>query len=195
MDLGQDFIFRKRRCSDCRTYGDSLASHPTPLKLNHPDSAAILINRYDLQYNRNCLLAARRALNEIQKKSTVLRTHISKPNILKAEEVRANFQKLRKHAKGVVHSPLQRVEIPLYSPDGPPTGQTHSCSDPTELFTAIINQNTLHFSQASATPSTSGTLSNFIPPPYQSNDHTTAILQGAVIQPPQAGNPQEEFQE
>ena len=178
-------------------YGDSLASLPCPLTLNRSDSADVISNRYNLQYNRNCLLAAWRNLNDSQTRSATLCTqhlearaqaaaHDSNTtaettlnHILQSEEAHATFQKLRKHAKGVVHSPLMRVDIPVPSPNGNPSAQTHSCSNPTELFSAILNQNIQHFSQASDNPGAAGRLSDILPP-FQSDHNTTAILQGAL---------------
>ena len=143
----------------------------------------------------NCLQASRLKLNECQAHSKSLRTahleeralyaaqtsdcnaEISLNNILKAEEVRRTFQKLRKHAKGQHHSTLQRVEMPLLHPDGSPTGATTSISDPAQLFTAIINQNKEQFSQATSSPGASGRLSTFIPP-FSRNKYTDEICIG-----------------
>ena len=97
-------------------------------------------------------------------------------NILTAEVAIATFQKLKKYAKGEIHSSLQRVEVPVMDFNQNPTGQTMSITEPTNLFSAITAQNISHFSQAMDTPCVSGTLENIIPP-FIRNESTTSILQ------------------
>ena len=72
-----------------------------------------------------------------------------------------------------------RVDIPIPSPNGNPSAQTHSCSNPTELCSAILNQSIQHISQASDNPGAAGRLSDILPP-FQSDHNTTVILQGAL---------------
>ena len=72
--------------------------------------------------------------------------------------------------------------MPLLHPDGSPTGATTSISDPAQLFTAIINQNKEHFSQATSSPGASGRLSTFIPP-FSRNKYTDEILAGTFVTP------------
>ena len=171
MRCGQNYLFWKKRCSDCVRFGDALASVSSPSSsLQHPDMDTLLTHRDDLPYLTTCLKASRLQLDEYQAQSKAHRTahleeralyaaqqsdsnaEIALNNILKAEEVRCGtFQKLRKYAKGQTYSTLQRVEIPNY-PDGTPTGSTTSISNPAKLFAAILNQNQSHFSQATPSP-------------------------------------------
>ena len=199
---GQDYLYWKKRCSDCIRFGDYLASISNLSTLKYPDLLpTLLYHRQDLDYLTNCLQASRLNLNECQAHSKSLRTahleeralyaaqtsdcnaEIALNNILKVKEVRRTFQKLRKQAKGQHHSALQRVEIPLLHPDGSPTGSTTSISDPAQLFTAIINQNKAHFSQTTSSPEATGHLSTFIPL-FSRNQHTDEIfLAGTFITP------------
>ena len=70
----------------------------------------------------------------------------------------------------------QRVEIPITGPDNQPTSDTISISDPDQRFSAIIQQNIKHFSQATTElPVASGPLSNHLPP-FSRNGVTSSIL-------------------
>jgi hypothetical protein len=181
--------------SDCCRFGDYLASIPTPSLLAHPAAPALIQSQHNLSYTLNCLKAARLALDACQAQSTALRTahledrplqasrdsdtsaEIALNNILKAEEVRQTFHKLRKHAKGVHYCTLQRVEVPLLS-KGLPKSQTTSLSDPTALFDAIFDQNTKHFSQVTPSPGASGGKLSLFIPPFECNAQTDSILLG-----------------
>lgn len=189
---GQNNLFWKKRYSDYCTYSDSLASILDPSIHSRPDIPTLLLHCHELTYTLNCLKSARLSLDECQATAdTPLRaqhleertehaarhsdtaTETALNNILKAEEVRRTFQKLRKHAKGYQHSTLcQRVEIPVLL-NGTPTGQTTSFSDPVALFDAIIAQNSEHFSQATPSPGASGYLSTILPPPPPLSLETT----------------------
>ena len=127
--MAKTTFFGKKRCSDCVRFGDALASISSPSSLQHPDIDTLLTHRDDLPYLTNCLKASCLQLDECQAQSKAHHTaHLEKRalyaaqqsdsnaemalnNILKAEEVRCTFQKLRKYAKR--QTTLQRVEIPL----------------------------------------------------------------------------------
>ena len=98
-------------------------------------------------------------------------------NILKAEAASATFRKLKRYAKGEHRTALQRVEVPILDSNSKPTGVNISVTNPSELYTAITNQNILHFSQAMDTPGVSGRLGHTIPP-FTQNVHSTSIIQG-----------------
>ena len=100
-------------------------------------------------------------------------------NILKAEAASATFRKLKRYAKGEHCTALQRVEVPILDSNSQPTGINTSVTNSSELYTAITNQNILHFSQGMDTPGVSSRL-GFIIPPFTRNVHSTSVLQGTL---------------
>ena len=66
--------------------------------------------------------------------------------------------------KGEHRTALQRVEVSILDSNSQPTGINTSVTNSSELYTAITNQNILHFSQAMDTPGVSGCLGHIIPP-------------------------------
>ena len=181
-----------------RQYGDALASIPHTTKLaSRPGYSPLCQNRHTLTFSLHCLQATRFVLDKCHLNASHLRQeHIQEQarlaaltsnitakealnNILKAEAASATFRKLKHYAKGEHRTALQRVEVPNLDSNSQPTGVNTLVINSLELYTAITNQNILHFSQVMDTPGVSGHLGHIIPP-FTQYVHSTSIIQAPL---------------
>jgi Reverse transcriptase (RNA-dependent DNA polymerase) len=98
--------------------------------------------------------------------------------IKKAEYMQRLWPKLRRFAKGEVRTGLSRIEVPIFDASQEIVGW-RSITSPDELFTALINRNIKHFSQAKDTPFVNGVFGQHLHP-FEQNDFSESILNGEI---------------
>ena len=115
--------------------------------------------------------------------------------ILRAEEMKRTFKKLRSYLRPNQHNSLSHVMIPS---DGLPPKESKEwqrVSDPEEIETNILEKNTKHFGQANGTPFTKGELGkipfsgtgpladSILEGTAHSNDRVTQLVLDALKKP------------
>jgi len=95
--------------------------------------------------------------------------------IHKAEYRQRLWPKLRRYAKGEIHSGLSHIEVPVLDATQEIVGW-RSVTSPIELFTTLIERNIQHFAQAKDTPFVNGILGS-----------TFILLNRTIFQNPSCG--------
>ena len=165
MKKGQELIFWKHHCSNFCRYGDALVGIPDTTTLaSRPNYSSLCQNRHTLSFSLHCHQTSWFALDKCHLNASHLRqehhqerarlaaitsnvtAEVALNNILKTEAASATFRKLKCYAKGEHRTALQSVEVPILDSNSQPTGINTSVTNFYELYTAITNQNILHFS-------------------------------------------------